>query len=206
MSNEPQQRSKAVHEALQPLLPPASLQKAVEYWERNFEQSGSGTIHQFVTDVCESNGLATQRSQMLMAVVAAVNPERTTAANGPIAEAGTSPADDAQVCAFENLITHLPAQMDGLTGEQLRADLIGSLRPHRFPDPFISRFRGWLLHRRSLRPVEVSASGLRATVDQLYVLMAERLGPVETDRILHEASQRTRDDSPELAQALARLR
>jgi hypothetical protein len=205
VSDNPQQRRNAVHQALQPFLPPSSLQKAVEYWERHFDQSGSGTIHRFVTDVCQSNGLANQRSEMLMAVVAAVNPERTSAANAPMSEAGKAPADDAQVRAFEALVAQLLAQLDALTGEQLRADLIASLRPDRFPGPFISRLRGWLLHRRTLRPVEVSTSGLRATINQLYVLMAERLGPVETDRILHEANRRTRDDTPELADPLARI-
>lgn len=205
MSDNPRQRRDAVQQALQPFLPPESVQRAVEYWERHFGQKGGGTIHRFVTDVCRSNGLVTQRSEMLMAVVAAVNPETTTAANAPGSLAVPAPADDAQVRAFERLITHLMTQVDGLTGEQLRADLVGSLRPERFPGTFVSRFRGWLLHRRTLRPVEVSTSALRATVNQLYVLMTERLGPVETDRMLHEASERIRDETPEQPDALARI-
>lgn len=205
MSENLREQRDAVHQALQPFLPPESLQKAVEHWERHCAQSAGGTLHRFVTDICRWNGLANQRAEMLMAVVAAVNPERPSSANGTASRAESVLADDTQVRAFETLMTHLLAQLDGLTGEQLRTDLISSLRPERFHGSFVSRFRGWLLHRRTLRPVEVSTSGLRATVNHLYVLMAERLGPIETDRMLHEASQRTREADPGSAHALAHL-
>ena len=206
MSQQQRNGREAVYTALQPFLKADTLHMAVDYWEQHFVNRAGGTLHRFITEIAHWQGLDHRRAEMLTALVAAMNTSTQRAAKGTVPHAAATPqADNTQVRAFESLMTGLLAEIDQLVAEQLRADLLVSLRGDRFPAAFLSRLRGWLLHRESLRPVSVDAGALRASVNQLYVLMAERIGPMEADRLLHQASEGARRSDPGLADAVARL-
>lgn len=200
-------KRQAIYTALQPFLPAAALQEAVEYWEQHFARTTGGTLHRFVTEVCQHTGLHDQRAEMLAALTAAMSRagQATAGAEDVAATRGAPEATDEQLRAFERLIERIFGAIDPLTSEQLRTDLIMSLRRDHFSGAFLTRLRGWMLHRRPLRPVSVPAPALRATVNHLYVLMAERIGPVDSDRALHQATRELRAQEGDLADALAVL-
>ncbi len=193
----------AVYTALQPFLPPAALHEAVDYWEQHFARSTGGTLHRFVTQVCQHTGLDDQRAEMLTALTAEMS-----RAGQPGYSSGSGPepqATEGHLGAFEHLLDRMLTGIDPLSSEQLRTDLVVSLRRDRFSGVFLTRLRGWILNGQPLRPVAVPVPALRATVNQLYVLMAERIGPVETDRTLHQAIHALREQHTDLADAVAAL-
>lgn len=208
MSEDLSARREAVYTALQPFLKADTLHTAVNYWETHYGRSTGGTLHRFVTHISHWAGLSDRRAEMLTALVAATHGGTTDPARRPTrGQAGGAErqADDSQLRAFEMLVNHMLDDIDRLASEQLRTDLIMSLRSDRVSGAFLGRLRGWLLHRQQLRPVTMETAALRATVHQLYVLMAVRLGPVETDQALHRAGQRTRASDPRVAAAMAPL-
>ncbi|MEX0607524.1 MAG: hypothetical protein WD382_01045 [Halofilum sp. (in: g-proteobacteria)] len=205
MSGAIRERREAVHSALQPYLTPETLDAAVDYWEQHFAHAVGGTLHRFVTEVCRQAGLAEQRAEMLVALNAAINRTRPPATANETGASSEPLADEQQLRAFEVLFDRILAGIDPLNSEQLRTDLVVTLRGDRFPSTFLTRLRGWVLHRQALRPVVVPIAALGATVNQLYVLMAERIGPVASDQALHRAIHDLREQHGELAGHLADL-
>jgi hypothetical protein len=199
------ERREAVHSALQPYLAPETLEVAVDYWEQHFARGAGGTLHRFVTEVCRQAGLSEQRAEMLVALNAAMNRTRPPETENDRGASSEPLADEQQLRAFEALVDRILGGIDPLSSKQLRTDLVVTLRGNRFPSTFLTRLRGWVLHRQALRPVEVPIAALRATVNQLYVLMAERIGPVASDQALHRTIHELREQRGDLAGHLADL-
>jgi hypothetical protein len=63
----------------------------------------------------------------------------------------------------------------------------------------------WLGDKDVLKPVNCDPGLLRTIVNRCYVILCERVGPVEADRLLARAADAAQQQQPTLKRAISQL-
>lgn len=190
MSQELQRRRRAIVTGLTPYMNEPLLLEAISHWQEHYAQRPRFSLQGFVTDLCRLFDLGERRHQIHMSLVQAMTLSDSELAADPIA--ASSPREGEHPCthAFEILMRHLWDGLGRQAADQLRLDLASQLRSsHTHPEVRLT-MEYWLqAPERSLSPL--SLASLREQLNRTYVLLCERLGPVEADRQLKAAYQRS---------------
>lgn len=208
MSEDLENRRRAIYTGLKPYLSRPLLEQALEHWEQHYARSPRFALQRFVREVCELADLRERRSDLHLNLVQAMNmPAESLLDDAPARTQASQPggATRAHASAFGALLQRLLEQLDDSTDHQLRLDLLASLRREQFPEVLLHQLQRWLLDREQLDIGDAPLEGLRAIVNRAYVLLAQYQGPVVADQVLHQATADLRNEHPDWVDAMAAL-
>lgn len=214
MSSSLTDKRRAVFTGLKPFMPREELMEALHHWEVHYADRPRFTLQRFVADICQDDPLRARRSDILLSLVQAMNMPASALLpdplNGqPLRRMPSTPTEGnarsarAAFCALmDTLIKSVPLQHR----HNVRLDLLASIDSRQWPRELVSSLQAWLGHdSRPLEVPEVAEELLQALVNRTYVVLAERLGPVEADHLLAAALRQTRLVNPALDETLTRL-
>lgn len=193
MSQELQRRRRAIITGLTPYMSEPLLLEAISHWQQHYSQRPRFTLQGFVSDLCKLFDLSERRHQIHMSLVQAMTLSDSELAEDPLAS--TLAPQDAHPCtqAFEALMRQLWKLVGVTTANQLRLDLCGQLRRRHVDAETRLTLEYWLQSpERPLAPLPLAS--LRDQLNCCYVLLCERLGPVEADRCLRDAHHQVSTD------------
>ncbi len=208
MSEDLENRRRAIYTGLEPYLSREMLERALAHWEEHYTRAPRFALQRFVQEICELADLRDRRSDLHLSLVRAMNmPVESLPDGAPVRTQSTIPeaATPAQDRAFEALLHRFLRQLDDSTDHQLRLDLLASLRREQFPELLLQQLQRWLLDREGLEISAAPIEGLRAIINRAYVLLAQYQGPVVADQVLRQVTGDMRDQHPELVDAMAAL-
>lgn len=206
MSNEQSLKRRAVYTGLKPFLDVTPLMEAIAYWEQNYADSPRFTLQRFVADICREHNLRDQRSDVLLSLVQSMNMPATALLPDPHADqADSKPQGNTAARGFCLLMSTLMENIPAQHRHSIRLDLYASIDQRKLPPALANAMQGWLGNDRPLQLNSAPEEILRALVNRTYVVLCERLGPVEADRLLAAAINQSQAHSPELGVAMAEL-
>ena len=187
MSQELQRRRRAIVTGLTPYMNEAVLMEAISHWQQHYSERPSYSLQGYVSDLCKLFDLGERRHHIHMSLVQAMSMSEQELASDPLS-ASHSSAEQSHPCTA-SLQKLLECLWEGLTptvASQLRLDMIAMLRGRSIAPETRLTMEYWLQSpNRSLGglPLEV----LRQQLNNAYVLLCERLGPVDADTHLKNA-------------------
>jgi hypothetical protein len=131
-----------------------------------------------------------------MSLVQAMTLSEQELADDPLAESDDNPAREHPCSqAFELIMRALWQGIGARAASQLRLDLAAQLRSNEIGAEIRLTMEYWLqAPERPLAPLALNA--LRDQLNRTYVLLCERLGPVEADQHLKAAYQESLRTAP----------
>ena len=188
MRQELQRRRRAIVTGLTPYMNETLLMEAVSHWQQHYAERPRFSLQGFVSDLCGLFDLGERRHQIHMSLVQAMTLSEKELANDPFAEQGQGADHHPCTLAFQVLMESLISQMDGQTGNQFRLDLTAQLRSKNTSAETRLTLEYWLQNpNRALAGLPLAS--LRQQLNNAYVILCERLGPVDADRMLRDAYQ-----------------
>lgn len=206
MSNDLNLRRRAIYTGLKPFLDDSALLDALLFWEENYAGAPRFTLQRFVSELCREGDLRPRRNDVLRSLVEAMNLPARALLPDPLQRTTRPSATATEVAAFAALAEALLESTSGTRRFSLRLDLLASLDAQRLPPPVISSLKEWLSDpHRALHLEQCSTAVLRSVINRTYVVLCERCGPVEADRLLALAVKNVEATDPDLAGPLSRL-
>lgn len=199
-------RRRAIYTGLKPYLEEDALLDALMHWENHFSNAPRFTLQRFVAELCQNPELRSRRADMLLSLVQALSMPPASLLPDPLQHRVTPIASSGNDSAgFVALMTALFSVMPRDTQYHLRLDMLASLDPRRLPRELLANLQRWLGDKDVLRPVPADNGILRSLVNRCYVLLCERTGPVEADRLLARATEQAQQQQPALKRAISQL-
>lgn len=206
MNHDMRMRRRAVYTGLRPYLPPEQLPHILDHWERHYSDAPRFKLQRFVADICQQTGVTERRADILLSLVQAMNMSAESLLREPDMDprpVATEQADPDDLRAFSLFFDALLEGLDSNTAQQLRLDLMASLRQGDIPVRALDQLQDWLLKEHELQVGGLSRPLLRALVNRGWSLITAYLGPVPADRLLHQASRQVSEAGPAMEKALA---
>ncbi|MEP5231966.1 MAG: hypothetical protein ABJQ78_11070 [Alloalcanivorax sp.] len=199
-----QRRRRAIVTGLTPYMNEPVLLEAVSHWQQHYAERPSFSLQGFVSDLCRLFDLGERRHHIHMSLVQAMTLSDSELAADPLATSNDNHSR-AHPCthAFQCLLQALWQGLGKRAASQIQLDLGAQLRQASVSPETRLTMEYWLQSPdQSLSPLPLTS--LRDQLNRTYVLLCERLGPVEADRQLKAAYQATltRLDDKEALQTL----
>lgn len=199
-----QRRRRAIVTGLTPYMNEPVLLEAVSHWQQHYAERPSFSLQGFVSDLCRLFDMDERRHHIHMSLVQAMTLSDSELAADPLANSNENDTE-AHPCthAFQCLLQALWQGLGKRVASQLQLDLGAQLRQTSVSAETRLTMEYWLqAPEKTLSPLPLAS--LRDQLNRTYILLCERLGPVEADRQLKEAYQTTlaRLDHREALQAL----
>ena len=204
MSQELQRRRRAVVTGLPPYMNEAVLMEAVSHWQEHYSERPRYSLQGFVSDLCKLFDLGERRHHIHMSLVQAMSMSEQELASDPLAH-NSEQGQRSHPCtaALQSLLETLWGNLPITVASQLQLDMVAQLRGPKVTPETRLTMEHWLQSPgRVLGGLPLSV--LRNQLNNAYVLLCERLGPVEADHQLKMAYDRVRQD-PSLAPSLKKL-
>lgn len=212
MSNVNSEKRRAVYTGLKPFLPREDLMEALHHWETHYADRPRFTLQRFVAEICRDDSLRARRSDILLSLVQAMNMPASALLPDPLngdtvrrasnTENSSSDTASAFCALMEALLTRIPLPQR----HAFRLDLLASINRQQWPTPLVAALQGWLgSDHAPLKIPPVPDALLQSLVNRTYVVLAERLGPVQADSLLADALRYVKSSQPTLDRQLALL-
>lgn len=208
MSQDKVTRRRAVVTGLSPFMDQEALLKALQHWEQHYANSPRFTLQKFVAEIAREGSMQAQRSSMLLSLVKAMHLPLESLLPDPVAVIGENEEAQESIAvsaAFTLIMNNLVKRIPAAAHYQFCQDLLGSLAHPRLGSELIRALEDWLGKDRPLRIPPSSPLILRALVNRAYVLLCERLGPVEADQLLAQVVNTCQRARPDLDNAVTCL-
>lgn len=192
MSQELQRRRRAIVTGLTPYMNEAVLMEAISHWQQHYSERPRYSLQGFVSDLCKLFDLGERRHHIHMSLVQAMSMSEQELASDPLST-GSVGQQQSHPCtaALQQLLESLWEGLPPAVASQLRLDMVAQLRGRSIAPETRLTMEHWLQSPgRTLGglPLEV----LRKQLNNAYVLLCERLGPVEADTQLKQAYHKAR--------------
>ncbi|MCC1497986.1 hypothetical protein [Alcanivorax sp. 1008] len=208
MSNDIALRRRAIYTGLKPYMDDDALLDALMHWESHFANAPRFTLQRFVAELCKDADLRSRRADILLSLVQALSMPANSLLPDPLQHRqSTAPAanDSNEGSGFSALMLALFEVMPKDTQYHMRLDMLASLDVRKLPKSLLVALQRWLGDKDTLQPVQCDTALLRAIVNRCYVVLCERVGPVEADRLLARAANLAQENNPTLARAISQL-
>ena len=186
MIHDKKGKRRAIYTALKPFLSERVLLKALAHWDTYYGDNPNLTLQQYVSEIAKGAGLRHQRSSMLLNLSKAMNAPVSTLLPEPglSAEERDQLPTAATAEIFVELMNSIMRLMPPASQRSVFFDLIASVNRDRISKDLFQALHNWIEKEQELIVKPAPPRALRALVNRTYVVMCERLGPVEADRIL----------------------
>lgn len=207
MNHDKSGKRRAIYTALKPFLTEKVLLKALAHWDTYYGANPNLTLQQYVSEIARGAGLKEQRSSMLLSL--------TKAMNAPVATLLPEPGltteqldilpTAATASIFVALMTGIMNLMPPASQRSVFFDLLASVNRDHLPPNLLNALTLWIEKEQDLALKPHAPRVLRVLVNRTYVVMCERLGPVEADNILARAANDCGRIFPQFNEELTRL-
>lgn len=191
ISQSVQRRRRAIVTGLTPYMNEPVLLEAVSHWQQHYAERPSFSLQGFVSDLCRLFDMGERRHHIHMSLVQAMTLSDSELAADPVADSHEHHTE-AQPCAhaFQLLLQALWQGLGKRAASQLQLDLGAQLRQNHVSPETRLTLEYWLQSPdKPLSPLPLAS--LRDQLNRTYILLCQRLGPVEADRQLKAAYQAT---------------
>jgi hypothetical protein len=200
-------KRRAVYTALKPFLSETVLLKALDHWDAYYGDNPQLTLQQYIAQIAKGAGLQHQRSSMLLNLSKAMNAPVSTLLPEPTLNAEqrerlpSASVAGAFTAVMNAIMLHLPpASQRGVF-----FDVLQSLNENHLPPDFHTAMHNWIVKEQPLNLKPQTPKLLRSVLNRTYIVLCERLGPVDADRVLGRAVDYTSRQQPQLQSFLAEL-
>ncbi|EKF74844.1 hypothetical protein A11A3_06415 [Alcanivorax hongdengensis A-11-3] len=205
MSQELSRRRRAIITGLSPFMEERLLLEAISLWQDSYADRPRFSLQGFVSELCRLFDLADRRHHIHMSLVQAMSLPVSELQADPWSQSQPdSPERHPCTQAFQLLQHAIWQRLGEQQASQLRLDMLAQLRQKNTPAQIRLVMESWLQHpQQALSPLDIGP--LRTQLNRAYVLLCERIGPVEADRLLKQAYDSTAQHNPGLQSALREL-
>jgi hypothetical protein len=208
MSNDIALRRRAIYTGLKPYMNDDALLDALMHWENHFATAPRFTLQRFVAELCKEGELRSRRADILLSLVQALSMPASSLLPDPlqhrtVAVKVSTDVDESH--GFSALMLALFEVMPKDTQYNMRLDMLASLDVRKLPRSLLVAMQRWLGDKDTLQPVHCDPALLRTIVNRCYVVLCERVGPVEADRLLARAANMAQQKHPALNRAISQL-
>lgn len=201
-------RRRAIYTGLKPFMEDDQLMDALMYWQEHFAEAPRFTLQKFVSELCRESELRSRRADILLSLVQAMNMPGNSLLPDPLASRQVPAANDHPTqtgTAFAHLLESLFEATPADARYQLRLDMLSSLDARRLPESVYYQVHRWLADNAPIQGLDSDGPVLRSLINRAYVMLCERTGPVEADRILARGVDLAITAKPALKESIERL-
>lgn len=200
-------KRRAVYTALKPFLTEQVLLKALGHWDTYYANNTSLTLQQYVAEIAKGAGIKDRRSGMLLNLSKAMNSPIALLLPEPKVSEQTRDRlpSIATTHMFVALMKGLMNLMPPASQRSVFYDVLESVNRQRVAQHLVDALVQWIEKEEDLILQPASPNALRALVNRTYVVMCERLGPVDADRLLAQAVNHCGRDFPQWSEELTGL-
>ncbi len=186
------ERTAAIRQALSAFMTPQQVSAAVALWQEKYSGKPTFSLQYFVRECCAQFSLEAQRSQILQGLVKALTDKHVKVATGSSSDAAVEGAEaDAALHVFQLLFRQITDGAGLLRGQEIRRYVAAGLGKMNASNAVKRSLELWLTGSMPVIEAAVPLPVMTALINRAYVGLCEYCGPVEADRILHEAVTHT---------------
>lgn len=195
----PNQKRKAVEEALMPFIHGKTLANALILWDEKFAHQPTFALQHFLRELCNDLEIAHMRSRMLQALVSTFSSiqdgrrHHTNENQSP--KQNTSPASQKIISSpillmFMALVEQLIDAPGGDASTRIRLYVLENLTKISLPTHERWAFHGWLNQMAPLAGTTPNINTMQQVINLTYVALCEYLGPIKADQILQDTASK----------------
>jgi hypothetical protein len=195
-------RRRAIYTGLKPFLSPTEITQALGMWESDFSSKPPYALAGFVARCCTTVELKVIRSQILRALITALESPESLLLSDPGSQVGKNTildeeAADALVLDAKNTVfIALFAQLWSSVDERTEKNIIDfilrnlayiELSAEALNSEHSKKLKNWLISRDTAFPCNLELVVLQKLINLNYIALCEYFGPVKADELLSQA-------------------
>jgi hypothetical protein len=194
-------RRRAIYTGLKPFLNATEMAQALSMWETDFSSKPPYALASFVTRCCTTDDLRRIRTQILRALITALEAPESLLLSDPGSQVGKyTMADDEDSSAivldaknsiFVALSKALWMAVDEATEKSTVDFILRNLVHLQLKAEQSRKLRDWLINRNTTFPCNFELSTLQKLINLNYIALCEYYGPVKADKLLSAATHAT---------------
>nr|WP_294838659.1 hypothetical protein [uncultured Methylotenera sp.] len=200
-------KRRAVYTGLKPFLSSNEMAPALSLWETEFSSKPTYALASFVTRCCTTDELRRIRTQILSAIIAALESPESLLLSDPGSQVGRltmSHADsyqvvlDAKNSIFIALSSRLWAAVDEITEKSIIDFILRNLAHLKLSSEHAGNLKDWFINRNAAFPCNFELATLQKLINLNYIALCEYYGPVKADRLLSQATHAVEPEAMQL--------
>lgn len=190
-------KRRAIYTGLKPFLNAAEMAPALSMWETEFSSKPNYALANFVTRCCTTDALRRIRTQILSALIAALESPESLLLSDPGSQVGRLTMSDesarevvldAKNSIFIALSTQLWAAVDEMTEKSIIDFTLRNLAHLKLSSEHANSLKDWFINRSTKFPCNFELATLQKLINLNYIALCEYYGPVKADRLLSQAT------------------
>lgn len=200
-------RRRAIYTGLKPYLDANELAPALSMWETEFSSKPAYALASFVTRCCTRDELRRIRTQILSALITALESPESLLLSDPGSQVGRLTMSDKAECnividakntIFIALSNQLWLAVDEVTEKNMIDFILRNLPHLKLKADQAGTLRDWLLNRKTTFPCNFELVILQKLINLNYIALCEYYGPVKADRLLSQATHAVEAEAMQL--------
>lgn len=184
-------RSIAVRTALEVLLTPQQIARAMQLWQEKYARQATFSVQYFVRECCTLCGVEALRNQLVQNLVRELNRQRASHVEERVFRAQAETGDDEQALqVFQLLFRALMDAAGPLRGREISRYVADSLPAMTLSKDVRASLDLWLRQNMPVIEASVPQPVLTELVNRAYIGLCEYCGPVKADHILNDVVNR----------------
>ena len=194
----------AIEDGLREFLDDASLQQAMDHWQRQYADQPSTALQRFVSDIYSAYDISASRATVLRSLLKAINLNGDALPGDPKSRRTGAPLNQRSE-AFSLLIDAIMVQLEAEEQRRLLLEYFAALRKKHLPPGLLITLQSWLAKRDASAAPNADNAQLRFLLNQLYILLCDHLGPVKADRCLARAVNNVNQQYPSMEELVSQF-
>ena len=200
-------KRRALYTGLKPFLSANEMAPALSLWETEFSSKPTYALASFVTRCCTTDELRRIRTQILSAIIAALESPESLLLSDPGSQVGRltmSDADsyqvvlDAKNSIFIALSSRLWAAVDEITEKSIIDFILRNLAHLKLSSEHAGNLKDLFINRNAAFPCNFELATLQKLINLNYIALCEYYGPVKADRLLSQATHAVEPEAMQL--------
>lgn len=189
-------RRRAIYTGLKPFLNATEMSQALSMWETEFSLKPTYALASFVTRCCTSDELRRIRTQILRALITALESPEALLLTDPGSQVGkqtlvdddSSIVLDAKNSVFVALSSALWTAVDETTEKSIIDFILRNLTHLELSSDQSRKLKDWFISRSTTFPCNFELTTLQKLINLNYIALCEYYGPVKADKLLSQAT------------------
>ena len=200
-------KRRAVYTSLKPFLNANEIAPALSLWETEFSSKPNYALANFITRICITDELRRIRTQILSAMITALESPEALLLSDPgsqvgrltLSDAGTVEVVlDAKNSIFIALSTRLWTAVDEATEKNIIDFILRNLAHLKLSSEHAAKLKDWLINRNVAFPCNFELVTLQKLINLNYIALCEYYGPIKADRLLSQATHAVEAEAMQL--------
>jgi hypothetical protein len=200
-------RRRAIYTGLKPFLNATEMAQALSMWETEFSLKPPYALAGFVSRCCTTDELRKVRSQILRALITALESPEALLLSDPGSQVNkqtlvdngkkedSTIVLDAKNSVFVALSNALWAAVDETTEKSIIDFILRNLANLKLSNDQSRKLKDWFISRNTTFPCNLELTTLQKLINLNYIALCEYYGPVKADKLLSQATHAVEPDA-----------